>query len=879
MASFADSISQFNPYIQQLPVEAMTQVGMYKQQKYDEGIQKVQSYIDNVAGLEVVKPLQKAYLQSKLNELGSKLKTVAAGDFSNYQLVNSVGGMATQIAKDPTIQSAVLSTQKIKRGEQDLDAARKAGKNSVQNEAWWNKTTNDWMSDGSLDSSFNGRYVEYRDMEEKLRGVAKEVHEYDKSIETPFKRDNQGNVLYFYKDAKGGRVATTDPSKGAPEIDEAILKTKVKGKSAEKILENFYMSLDENDKQQLGIDGWYHYRGYTGDNFKTKVKQDIKNTFDDRKKAISEEIVKLSVEISSNNKLTTDQLEEKRARLKNYIALSKGGGLDKQLAERLSSVDTSDELSLKQSVYTEKMLTGLANTIAYQDIETEFKDNPYFKALMDKKKLEFDYWKAVEGFKRDDLKIQIDQANLAIAKSKELRESQKFYKEMVGEVPVFEAAGLSTDAELPGMKDLRSAIDMLNGDMNTFRVTYGRDIIGSDFDNMTEVEQRNALKLKLDEYLANPKIIKDNTQRKLMDRYRAMSIDMTRRTSNYMTVHNKSKVYDNRVEELIKNQGNLTDSKGNVLSAKEVTEVLADIKNNVILKTRKTKEGDVVTLDYSKLLEKYKGTKYETLVRDKESDKTYLKTFDRQVGNAVSRILQEKDAFERQAIGRMMPQYQMAVAALNTEDDVTKKAVNKVISEMYSLHSGLGQLDEETKKQFDPSTITEWRTGKGGGDLRYVLRKNQDNSSGFLEIIKGDEVQKIPLNKRQLRKYFPSAVQTTFMESVKPMVEGSPNKTTNAMGITENSGQAAINAAFTGEALPLISQSGLASLVRFDIEGDPDNVGDENDLYQLRMYVIDENGTWKGDVVNQQGYGTYEGIMTMMKNIGVDEYLRILNSK
>jgi len=200
MASFADSISQFNPYIQQLPVEAMTQVGMYKQQKYDEGIQKVQSYIDNVAGLEVVKPLQKAYLQSKLNELGSKLKTVAAGDFSNYQLVNSVGGMATQIAKDPTIQSAVLSTQKIKRGEQDLDAARKAGKNSIQNEACWNKTTNDWMSDGSLDSSFNGRYVEYRDMEEKLRGVAKDVHEYDNSIEVPYIRNNQGKTLYFYTD-------------------------------------------------------------------------------------------------------------------------------------------------------------------------------------------------------------------------------------------------------------------------------------------------------------------------------------------------------------------------------------------------------------------------------------------------------------------------------------------------------------------------------------------------------------------------------------------------------------------------------------------------------------------------------------------------------
>ena len=114
MASFTDQIMQFNPYVQQLPVEAMAQVGMYKQQKYEEGVQKVQSYIDNVAGLDVTKPLHKQYLQSKLNELGGKLKTVAAGDFSNFQLVNSVGGMATQVVKDPVVQSAVYSTQKIR---------------------------------------------------------------------------------------------------------------------------------------------------------------------------------------------------------------------------------------------------------------------------------------------------------------------------------------------------------------------------------------------------------------------------------------------------------------------------------------------------------------------------------------------------------------------------------------------------------------------------------------------------------------------------------------------------------------------------------------------------------------------------------------------
>ena len=119
MASFTDQISQFNPYIQELPVEAMAQVGMAKQAQYDQGVRKVQNYVDRVAGLEIAKPQHKQYLQSKMDELGNRLKTVAAGDFSNQQLVNSVSGMTGQIIKDPIIQNAVYSTQALKKGEAD----------------------------------------------------------------------------------------------------------------------------------------------------------------------------------------------------------------------------------------------------------------------------------------------------------------------------------------------------------------------------------------------------------------------------------------------------------------------------------------------------------------------------------------------------------------------------------------------------------------------------------------------------------------------------------------------------------------------------------------------------------------------------------------
>ena len=66
MASYKDTTpSTFNPYIEQRPVEAMAKVGMYKQQRFDEGVKKIQESIDNVAGLDVVRDIDKQYLQSK----------------------------------------------------------------------------------------------------------------------------------------------------------------------------------------------------------------------------------------------------------------------------------------------------------------------------------------------------------------------------------------------------------------------------------------------------------------------------------------------------------------------------------------------------------------------------------------------------------------------------------------------------------------------------------------------------------------------------------------------------------------------------------------------------------------------------------------------
>jgi hypothetical protein len=176
MASYTDQIPQFNPYIQQLPVEAMVQVGMEKQRRYDEGLQKIQTNFDNIAGLDIANEKQQEYLQSKLNELGSKLKTVAAGDFSNYQLVNSVGGMAKQIGKDATIQNAVKSTAWYRKQAQEMEKAISEGKSSQANIFDFTQKANAYLNADDVNASFSNRYTQYIDVDKKFLEVFKSLH-------------------------------------------------------------------------------------------------------------------------------------------------------------------------------------------------------------------------------------------------------------------------------------------------------------------------------------------------------------------------------------------------------------------------------------------------------------------------------------------------------------------------------------------------------------------------------------------------------------------------------------------------------------------------------------------------------------------------------
>lgn len=259
MASFTDQIQTFNPYVSQAPlIEAMVTVGTQKQQQYDQGVQKIQGYVDSIAGMDVANDADKQYLQSKLNDLGSRLKTVAAGDFSNQQLVNSVGGMATQIVKDPTVQNAVYSTANYRKELARLQKDVEEGKSSPANIEFFNKRANSWLSSDKAGQKFSASYIPYFDVQKFAKETFDSVKPDGFTIDQVYETDTQGNI----KVDKAGR----------PIYSPVMKRMEQEGRFPEKVKQTIEQIFsDSRVGQQLDISGQYEYRGYSPEMLTQKI--------------------------------------------------------------------------------------------------------------------------------------------------------------------------------------------------------------------------------------------------------------------------------------------------------------------------------------------------------------------------------------------------------------------------------------------------------------------------------------------------------------------------------------------------------------------------------------------------------------------------------
>jgi len=395
MASFTDLIPQFNPYIQQLPVEAMVAVGMEKQKRYDDGIQKLQSQIDQVAGLNVLRPQDKAYLQSKLNELGNNLRTVAAGDFSNFQLVNSVGGMIGQVSKDPFINAAVKSTANDQKNLEQMDADRRSGKLAPENELFYLKQRNKYIESGLKTEDgkpvvFSGYYLPFKDVYTKLRTIAKDVGVDESIVQNLFNPDGS--------------------------VNKVMIETVSKGKDVNKIYDAFVNGLDQSDYQQLAISGMYKYRNASPEDLVSILDGSNKQyvaTAQSKRADLETEISALKKKLVSAKPAEAELIKQQITNISGTIKKIDENVLSSEsdFATASSNILSADEDyldQLKGKIYTNNFLTSLSRDFSEKISHVKYSENPLWKAIMEENKFAFDKW-----YKKEQLDIDKRKASAA----------------------------------------------------------------------------------------------------------------------------------------------------------------------------------------------------------------------------------------------------------------------------------------------------------------------------------------------------------------------------------------------------------------------------------------------------------------------------------
>ena len=455
MASWTDAITQFNPYVSTLPVDAMVKVGQLKQAQYEQGVQKIQSQIDKVAGMDVLRDVDKNYLQSKLNELGGNLRTVAAGDFSDFQLVNSVGGMAKQITRDKNIQNAVGSTAWYRKQAQEMESAIKQGKSSQSNIWDFNTKASKYISSQNLDDTFSERYVPYTDYQKKWTDVLGKLH-------SNLTQEDITNVM----DANGN----IDHSK----LAAAMTRVKDEGISATQIENAIKSSLRPDDIDQMTIDGRYEFRGASVE----QLQKHYQNIYDSQVKTLDGRIAGLqgianssgSKPVLKNKALATiDELNAKK------VEMSKG------LQTRFDDIVANPEQA-KGDIYKDGAISEFANSFSWEHRTLEKMTNPELDAA---------HWEKTYGLQVANAQLErdkfgytkwIDKEKLGVEKQKLDIEISKLYGSASGFTTYLGEGTTLKDPKTAMQMDANQADLVANTVIQNYAKKFGKTIAAAEED-------------------------------------------------------------------------------------------------------------------------------------------------------------------------------------------------------------------------------------------------------------------------------------------------------------------------------------------------------------------------------------------------------------
>ena len=851
---------------------------MYKQQQYDQGVQKIQGYIDNVAGMEVMNTAQQSYIQSKLNDLGSRLKTVAAGDFSNNQLVNSVGGMATSIVKDSVVQNAVASTQRAKTELSTAESLYKAGKSSIDNVSYLKNQISEYANSTDVKASFTDKYVNFIDLPKKWMELADNLKKSapEKSIDNPYMSDSKGDTIYYKKD-KDGKVisASTDVrSGGVPELDVVMKKTTIKGVSAQAMYDAMKNTLSSDDLKQMEINAWSQYRGKGPESVITDLT--TANTL--AKNMLSDEIERLNVNLQ-DSKLTQDEKLKIQADINRYSNKLTDGSFEKSLADEIIALENPANLKAGQfNAYTKRTLNGEARTLSNQSFKQELIDNPYEAANMKRKTLQ-------QTILNDNREYILKVDTLAETKAKNKWEREQATKKWDDEHPmptVYDRA-ISTNISAPTIGNLETDIKGISDNITELGNNYGPMLGLGKF----------GLDLLYDKYTKDQSSIVGNNSLEYVRARAFNELQIVRKNNVKKLVERGSKKFDDKIDAQLASMTGITDVNGKTLfTAKEIYDVDQLISKNYKTSTDKNFLGGVassgigapglmpvfneaelirnigndpkkmaIATTFIKRMNGQALTPTERIIANKMTD------LHKQMDSTSAAVQKEKFDYQTKTIADLDPTYQEQFASLDDKNTTDMRKVQSVINNAIQQYIDSGSIDLPPGAKFSPDDMNKLNSGgeAGKGDIRRTIIKSSDGS-GLLIVGQGENVQTIKMNASTFSKEFPNYAKSNPFNADFKAVQASQYKTTNTSDGPGDKSQDALTAAHSGFEMPLLASTPWANKVRYDIIGSSQNSGSaDDDKFGIRLF-IENKGTWI-PVVSQGGYKNAATIQSDIENL------------
>lgn len=908
MASFTDQISQFNPYVSRLPlIQEMASATQEKQQKYDQGVQKIQGYVDNIAGMDIMNDTQKEYLQSKLNELGSRLRTVAAGDFSNAQLVNSVGGMAGQIIKDPIIQNAVASTQRARNELNTANTLYKAGKSSISNVKDIQKKVGNYINSKDVNQSFTDKYVNYVDLNKKNIEIADSLKKTapENSKDNPWKTDYLGNTLYYFKDKDGNIKTSTDRnSGGVPQPDAAMKRITIKGVSAQTMYDAISSTLTDDDIAQMKINASTHYEGKGAD----AILRDYTDGVDLAKKVITDGIRKLNVELG-DPKYTQAEKDEMQAQINKLNNKLTDGSFIKETQDFAKSLENPANIDkIHYDAYTRNYLNKQATILSNQSYKEELLDSPYQKAYHDdavlQQKIKVDNWNHQEklaDLRLDAEKLRNQQYEFRITTDQKNKEFQAKYPGIV-----VEDSPIATNMEVPTLGNVDAVIGQTLKDKQTLNNKYTKSL-GKDQADLDELYKK---------YRIDPKSVVANEEVKYVQSRDAFENKLVMQNNIKKKVEEGSKAFDAEIDKTLSTMTgvNTYDGKKQLASAKDLYEVKALVESNRyggskgyggVSSTTGIPSGAGYVpdkLNESSVMNNVGGNStrkaiavalikqfnHETLTPNEKVLVNRSNEITNSISSKLDDIEKKKIAYQTKTIARYDPHYQQQLGTINKANDYDMGMLEQLVGNTISkLEQGQGLDMPSGFKQPSRDGLAKMMAKGADGKLLVspVIRKNRDGSA-LVELHQGSDVEIIPVTANNLAKYFKKIAVTNPYNEDFYSVAASPFNSTNKSQTGPGDKSAdQVTAAHSGYDIPNLRGTPYEKRVRFDIIGDPDN--DEVDeinskKFAVRFFVQDAKGQWIPDVTTG-GYRSASTIQDYIDNqVGtktIDQFLKTHNNK